>query len=327
MPRQPVSPRYSLRPRLDLLFAVALVSASVAFAIHRTATSSPTYAVPVVHAPLPPEPASYLGVFAAGAPLDYQPVEGFAQAAGGHLNLAGYDSGWDQPFASSFATAALAHGAWPFVQIDPVYAFVSGIANGAYDAYLRSYADSVRDFRHAVVIGFGRDMNAPTYPWGYGHVPASTFVAAWRHIVRLFNGEGADNVTWVWTLAADSPRTGPIASWWPGASYVTWVGVDGYYYRRSDTFATVFGSTIDQVRAFTRKPVLLSATAVGPRAGRPAKIGDLFAGMRRYQTLGLVWFDLDLHHGSYRRSWRIESSPAGEAAFRLGASALSLARP
>ena len=118
-----------------------------------------------------------------------------------------------------------------------------------------------------------------------------------------------------------------MQSWWPGAQYVTWVGIDGYYYRPSDTFASVFGRTIAAVRAFTGKPVLLSEAAVGPGAGQPAKIGDLFAGMRQYQTLGLVWFDIAQHRGIYHQDWRIEDSPAATAAFRLGASGLRLARP
>ena len=32
------------------------------------------------------------------------------------------------------------------------------------------------------------------------------------------------------------PGTGPIALWWPGKRYVTWVGIDGYYYLPSETF-------------------------------------------------------------------------------------------
>ena len=71
------------------------------------------------------------------------------------------------------------------MQWDPTLASVSKIAAGGYDSYLRSFADSVRDFGHPVVIGFGHEMNAYWYSWGYGHLPASTFVAAWRHIVTL----------------------------------------------------------------------------------------------------------------------------------------------
>jgi mannan endo-1,4-beta-mannosidase len=170
-------------------------------------------------------------------------------------------------------------------------------------------------------------MNADWYSWGYGHVPARTFVAAWRHIVSLFRSQGAGNVTWLWTINQDLSRTGPIASWWPGARYVTWVGIDGYYYRPSSTFATVFGQTIAQVRAFTGKPLLLSETGVGPLAGQSIKIQGLFAGMRQYQTLGLAWFDIAQHQGIYHQDWRIEDSASATAALRRGASSLSLVRP
>jgi hypothetical protein len=152
-------------------------------------------------------------------------------------------------------------------------------------------------------------------------------VAAWRHIVTLFHNQGADNVTWLWTINQDRPGSGPVRSWWPGSKYVTWVGIDGYYYRRSDTFARVFGGTIDQVRHFTQKPILLSETAVGPNVNQFAKIGDLFAGMRQYKTLGLMWFDIAQDRGIFHQNWRIEGNPAAETAFRLGIAALTLARP
>lgn len=316
-----------MKPRLHLLVAVALASASVAFAIARLASTSLPGPPPVVHATLPPTVASYLGVFENSSPPDYGPIATFARTVNAQPNLVGYYSGWAQPFATSFARAIYVHGVRPFVQIDPTDASISGIAAGVYDGYLRLYADNVREFGHAVVIGFGHEMNAPTYPWGYRHVSSATFVAAWRHIVGLFRKEGAENVTWLWTLQADGPGTGPIASWWPGASYVTWVGIDGYYYTRSDTFTKVFGKTIDQVRALTGKPVLLSETAVGPLAGAYFKIQDLFAGMRRYNTLGLVWFDKKQDDGIYHQDWRIEDDQLAVRAFQLGLAALTLAPP
>jgi len=131
----------------------------------------------------------------------------------------------------------------------------------------------------------------------------------------------------VTVIGVTASSTGPIASWWPGSRYVSWVGIDGYYYRPSSTFATVFGETIAQVRAFTGKPLLLSETGVGPVAGQSVKIKGLFAGMRQYQTLGLVWFDIAQHQGIYHQDWRIEDSRAAARAFRLGASSLTLARP
>jgi hypothetical protein len=241
--------------------------------------------------------------------------------------MIGYYSGWAEPFASSFARRVRGHGIIPYVQIDPTYASVSAIAAGAYDLYLRGYADSVRDFGHAVVIGFGHEMNGNWYSWGYGHTAPSTFVAAWRHIVTVFRSEGADNVTWLWTVNQDRPGTGPVAAWWPGARYVTWVGIDGYYIRPSDTFAEVFGRTISQVRAFTSKPVLLSEAGVGPDVGQFAKISNLFDGLRQAKALGLVWFDENQQGGPYRQDWRIEGDRVAEVAFRLGTAALTLTRP
>jgi mannan endo-1,4-beta-mannosidase len=314
-----------LKSRLVVLAALSAAAVAIAFTGARftIVPSSP----PSVHVTLPPKSSAYLGVYESGSPPAYAPIASFALAAGKQPNLVGYYSGWAEPFASSFARKVRRHGIIPYVQIDPTYASVSAIAAGAYDVYLRGYADSVRDFGHAVVIGFGHEMNGDWYSWGYTHVAPSTFVAAWRHIVTVFRSEGAGNVTWLWTVNQDRPGTAPVASWWPGANYVTWVGIDGYYIRRSDTFAKVFGRTIDQVQAVTRKPILLSETGVGPGAGRFVKISNLFDGIRQAKALGLVWFDESQQGGPYRQNWRIEGDRPAEVAFRLGASSLTLARP
>jgi mannan endo-1,4-beta-mannosidase len=277
------------------------------------------YTAPVIREKLPAKVSSYLGVFEPNSPPDFGPIAGFANVANRRPNLVGYYSGWAEPFDSSFADLLHQHGAIPFVQIDPTFASVSGIASGFYDDYLQEYADSVRDYHHAVVIGFGHEMNGSWYPWGYGHVRPATFVAAWRHIVTLFNREGAQNVTWLWTVNQDRKGTGPIAEWWPGNKYVTWVGIDGYYVRPSDDFYSVFGRTINQVRSLTREPILLSETGVGPRTDDQfIKIGDLFAGMRKYNTLGLVWYDKDQSGSLYHQDWRLEGDTAASAAFSLG---------
>jgi mannan endo-1,4-beta-mannosidase len=303
--------------RLVTILAVALAVAALAGASLRL-TGSSLSPPPPAYASLPPNLHSYLGVFERGAPPAYAPVAEFAAAAGREPNLLGYYSGWAEPFDTSFAELIRQHGVIPFVQIDPTDASIGALAAGIYDDYLRSYADSVRGFGHNVVIGFGHEMNAPWYSWGYGHIAPSTFVAAWRHIVTLFRDQGAKNVTWVWTIQADERGTGPIASWWPGAQYVSWVGIDGYYYRPADTFTSVFGQTIKQVHAFTSTPVLLAETAVGPAADQFVKIQDLFQGMAAARTLGLVWFDEDQHGGIEHQDWRIEDSPTAGIAFRFG---------
>jgi mannan endo-1,4-beta-mannosidase len=208
-------------------------------------------------------------------------------------------------------------GAVPLVQMDPENISVAAIASGHYDGYLTSYAEAVRHYHYPVIVSFGHEMNGDWYSWGYKRTSPATFVAAWRHVVSLFRALGTQNVTWLWTVnVIDDSRHGQIPSparWWPGREYVTWVGIDGYYYHPSTAFSSLFGPTIAAVRQITGAPILIAETAAVPAAGQPAKIADLFAGVRLYGLLGLVWFDV-----THPENWRL-SSPEALAAFRRGA--------
>ena len=147
-------------------------------------------------------------------------------------------------------------------------------------------------------------------------------MGAWRHIVTLFRQEGAENVTWLWTLEADQPGTGPIASWWPGASYVTWVGIDGYYYRPSRHLRQRLrhddhpGADVHQQAGAAVGD--RGGQAVGSAADQIAKIQDLFHGMAKYKTLGLVWFDKTQHGSIFHQDWRLADKPLAQISFRLG---------
>jgi Glycosyl hydrolase family 26 len=225
-----------------------------------------------------------------------------------------YYSGWPEPFQAQFAAAVAGHGGVPLVQIDPTGVSLTAIAAGRYDGYLRSFAAAVKAQRGPVILSFGHEMNGSWYSWGYRHTSARVFVATWRHIVTVFRAVGARNVTWLWTV--NIIRRGHIASptrWWPGDSYVNWVGIDGYYYKPSWKFASLFGPTIRAVRSLTLDPVFIAETGAAGVAGQPDKIADLFAGIHAYGLRGFVWFD-----AKRRRDWRLDS-PAALAAFRRGA--------
>jgi mannan endo-1,4-beta-mannosidase len=269
--------------------------------------------------PAAPAARGYLGLFAPPAPASYAGVTAFTAATGVRPGVVVYYSAWNEPFRRGFAVTAAGHHAVPLVQIDPTGIRLTAIAAGRYDAYLRSYATAVRAFGSRVIISFGHEMNGDWYSWGNHHASPAAFVAAWRHIVTVFRQAGAANVTWLWTVNVIEPQPGipSPAAWWPGRSYVTWVGIDGYYLRPSWKFAPLFGPTIKAVRALTLDPILISETAATPAAGKPAKIADLFAGVRAYGLLGFVWFDVDKN-----RDWRL-AGPAAIAAFRRGADSLS----
>ena len=269
---------------------------------------------------LPTTPQSYLGVYADGAPASSGGVTAFTSATGAKPDVLMYYSGWYEPFHTSFATTAAKNGAVPLVQMDPDGVSVAAIAAGRYDGYLSAYAETIRAYRHPVILSFGHEMNGNWYAWGYRHTSPAAFVAAWRHIVTVFRALGARNVTWLWTVNivnnTQKGRIPPPAPWWPGNSYVTWVGIDGYYLDSSWQFAPLFGPTITAVRALTRDPILIAETGATPATGQPTKIADVFAGIHAYGLLGFVWFDATNYQG---QDFSI-SSPAAAAAFRKGAS-------
>jgi Glycosyl hydrolase family 26 len=306
-----------MRYRLVTLIGFVIAVTAIAITSSRITFRYP----PAVHETLVPKTASYLGVFEAGEPKgalpSYASTENFSDLAHKRPNLVAYYSGWAQPFNVSYANMLHSHGAIPLVQIDPSFAKVPAIAAGDYDTYLRQYADSVRNYSHAVVIGFGHEMNGNWYSWGYGpgNTSPAAFVAAWRHIVQVFRGEGADNVTWLWTVNQMArPGTQPIHAWWPGTNYVTWVGIDGYYVHPADGFGTVFGSTINQVRQFTGKPILLSETGVSRKVNRFADIYQIFNNVVRQNLLGVVWFDENQPpDGLYHQDWSLEGKSQSDA--------------
>ena len=293
--------------------AAAAIAAGIGF-YNRSA--EPAGPLPVN---LPISTASYLGVYANGVPASYAGVTAFADATGARPDVVMYYSGWFVPFPTQFAATAADNGAAPLIQMDPDGISISAIASGRYDGYLSAYAEAVRVYRHPVIIGFGHEMNGDWYSWGYRNTPPATFVAAWRHIVTLFRALGARNVTWLWTVnIINNTQTGKIpdpAPWWPGNTYVTWVGIDGYYLKPNWQFAPLFGPTIGAVRKLTGKPILIGETGATPSAGQSGKIADLFAGIRAYGLLGFVWFDATNDIG---QKFAI-TSPAAMAAFGEGA--------
>jgi mannan endo-1,4-beta-mannosidase len=312
------------RPRRILTGAAAVLAAGAiaagVVAYYRSA--DPHGPLPV---DLPTTPRSYLGVFMRTFPASFSGMTAFASATDTRPDVAMYYSGWYVPFPQRFALTAARNGVVPLVQMDPDRVSLAAIASGQSDPYLSAYAEAVRAYHDPVIIGFGHEMNGSWFTWGYRHAKPGDFVAAWRHIVRLFRALGATNVTWIWTAnIVNDTRTGRIPSpkaWWPGSAYVNWVGIDGYFLKPTWQFAPLFGPTIGLVRELTSDPILIAETGAVAAADQPDKISDLFAGIGAYGLLGLVWFD-DTNRSN--QDFAI-SSPAAFAAFRRGAS--SFTRP
>jgi mannan endo-1,4-beta-mannosidase len=239
---------------------------------------------------------------------------GFEKLTGTDLQVAMYNSWWGRPFLTTFAEGVYQAHATPLVQMTPGKTALRAIADGSQDTYLMEYAAAVRTYREPVIISFGAEFNVNWFPWGYTHASPASFVAAWRHIVSVFRRAGADNVTWLWNADAVAGQAVNPRPWWPGSGYVTWTGLDGYYSRPGDTFASLFSRSLRDLRAFDGKPVFIAETAVAATADRGTQIANLFASVKADKLAGFAWFD-----SPGAEDWRIDDSPSAVAEFGAAA--------
>lgn len=236
----------------------------------------------------------------------------FAKAAGRKPGIVAYYQRFGTPFSQGPAGLILGDGAVPLLQWDPRTTSLRAIAAGRDDAYLRSFAATVKAFPSPIVISFAHEMNGPWWPWGKAQGPAA-YVAAWRRIHDVFADSGVTNVTWLWNPnVVSGPAVSDPAAWWPGSRYVDWTGLDGYWWRPGDTFASIFSAGIAEMRRLAPgKPVIIAEVGAYAGPGMAADVTGLFRGAEADGLKAVVYFDHDGHS-----DWRIEKNPAAAAAFR-----------
>jgi mannan endo-1,4-beta-mannosidase len=255
----------------------------------------------------------FFGVEVNGAPDSLNPVFNVAASIGRNPNLVGQYVSWKVPFDSAAATRAESYGALYYAVWEPFNTSVEAIADGASDAYITQFAKAVHAFKDPIALSFGHEMNGNWYPWGTTGTTPAEFVAAWQHIHNLFAQAGATNVIWVWNPNIINPVPNvPLEPFWPGANYVDWVGVTGYFATTGPhTFDGVYGSTMAEIREFTTEPFLIAETSVENGDSETASVDSLMSGVEQStDVLGLVWFDYDKNGVD----WTLETRPTVRAA-------------
>ncbi|HXW43608.1 MAG TPA: glycosyl hydrolase [Streptosporangiaceae bacterium] len=250
----------------------------------------------------------FIGIQANGEPDSLTPLIDISASIGRKPNLAGQYVAWGTRFDATAAVNAWNYGALYYMAWEPYSPSVQQIAAGASDGYITRFAKAVRALGLPIAISFGHEMNGNWYPWGSAQTPAATFVAAWRRIHDLFAAAGASNVIWVWNPNIINPIPQvQLKPYWPGAGYVDWVGLTGYFaVTGPHTFDGVFEPTMREIRHFTSKPFIIAETAVetGPDEG-PSTISLVQGVASHSDVIGFVWFD----YNKDGVDWRIESRP------------------
>jgi hypothetical protein len=266
-----------------------------------------------VHGPKPPASGAWIGAWV--QPSDYHPwglvaaVQQFQSQIRAPLTVIHDYRSWFEPFPSpldrwTVHTHRVLLLSWGGTDTRAIIA-------GRYDALIRARARALRRLGGRVLLEWRWEMDRPDLRWQV-HSPQD-FIAAWRHIHRIFIEEGATHVGWVWCPTAYGFRYRDAAAYYPGDHEVDWLCVDAYP-ERYQSLAETIRPFLEWAK-FHPKPVLVGEFGVPPGSDdqQAAWLQQLISSARRMRSVrAYVYFDA--------RGDTLDQSPASIAAYaRLAA--------
>lgn len=281
----------------------------------------------------------YFGASLQGSGSPVAQKNAYARTVGVQPNILKRFIEWGTPLDKAWATSLWKAGAIPQIELES-WPYAGGltlkqVAAGKGDAYVRQLAKDIRAINVPVVISFAHEFNADWYPWGFCSRPKkkpvadvcktrpkqwpSDFVKAWKRMHGLFGSAGATNAIWLWQANQISARPeNRLKYWYPGNSYVDWVGIVGYYYasnKVNHTFAKLFVPTINEVHTFSKKPILIPEVGSQPSARQKYDVRDFLRGVAgRKDVIGFMWFNIPKPNEHV--DWRITARADSLKAFR-----------
>ncbi len=205
---------------------------------------------------------------------------------------------------------------------------LDNILSGRWDFYLHQWADSIREWGKPILIRWGHEMNGTWYPWDGVHNGSdpALYVETFRYIVNLFRERKCAHVFWVWSpeMVLHLPRAGrphDYTLYYPGDSFVDWIGFDGYNFGtvpgKKDpwrSFDEIFGEAYQRMTQIApTKPIMIAEFACGEGGGsKPQWILETFKSIRNYPHIkAWIWFNI-----LKEAEWIVDSSPETLSAFR-----------
>ncbi|MDQ3881389.1 MAG: hypothetical protein M3295_10010, partial [Chloroflexota bacterium] len=223
-------------------------------------------------------------------------------------------------------------GSYPFISLRPYgYTWVE-VVHGAADAYLVAQAKRIAAWRQPCFLGFHHEPESGLSEFG----TPSAFVAAYRHVRRVFRKNGATNCSWVWIVMGwtfDSRSGRKPRAYYPGDAYVDWIAADAYNWRfvRPGAVWKPFARVFAPFRRWTLRhrgiPAMVAETGVVENPNHPGAKAAWYRGarrtLRRWRNFkAFVYFNSD--HGAEAKGddagkrtapWWFDSSPQSLAAF------------
>jgi hypothetical protein len=207
---------------------------------------------------------------------------------------------------------------------------LDSITDGSQDATLRALADGIRSLGSDVLFCPLWEMNGDWEAWSGAKTndPGTydgplKYIKAWRHMHDIFVQEGATNAVWVWAPdRGDSPKENwnHWLKYYPGDTYVDWVGFDGYNWGTSaTTWSSTWASFEDTFRPIyrdfaARKPIMIAETASTELGGDKAQwMADAQAMIKARwpDVVAVTWFD-----DNKETDWRVDSSSSALGGYK-----------
>jgi hypothetical protein len=275
----------------------------------------------------------------------------FETLAGKNIAIEMFFTGWPANRVPDFpltkcnqidANGAIPHITWmPQVPGSPYP--LNSIINGSYDNYILVYANQVKNWGKPLFIRLGHEFNGDWYTYGGANNGGGTlngfgdstkadgperFIAAYQRVHDIFEGQNVNNVVWVWCPNNGSSPSEPWnvpEAYYPGDSYVDWIGFDGYNFGTSQTwsswtsFFNIYNSLYQKFKTYG-KPIMLGEFASVEQGGSKSQwITDAYLTWIKLvytQIKAVTWFHIAKVEGTVYTDWRINSSASSLTAYQ-----------
>lgn len=312
-----------------------------------TPSIPPAPELPMAGKVTPPERGAYHGLYSPPAPFTLDAIKDAEDAAGKQVAILAWYQPWERRNRSKFDTgtviAVLRRGIVPMISWEPwdpgedanqleepannPRYRLSTIVSGRHDAYIRDWARAIKSLGGPVMLRPMHEMNGFWYPWGgtaNGNRPQE-FISAWRRMHRIFEQEGATNVTWVWSINhASVPREArnEYSVYYPGDAYVDWTAISGFNWGASTNYSN-WGSFMhwyEEPLAYLRtldKPICIAEIGAVEQGGdKAAWIQDAYRQIRRQRQVKAVVYYNAIERGLVAtQDWRFTTSAQSRRAY------------
>lgn len=276
---------------------------------------------PPTTGPAVPREGAYVGAWVEPRPYSQvgriQSFQKFEQRIGRRMDIVHLYRRWSDPFPTvsdrQFASRAILQLSWAGVDTREIIA-------GRQDDVIRERARGIRQLGTPILLRWRWEMDRPNLN-SVVHSP-SDFIAAWRHIRRVFAEEKVSNVAWVWCPTAEGFATGRAPAYYPGDKQVDWVCADVYpeqpwVNRGYQPFAALAAPFLGWA-ANRPKPIVIGEFAVPETYGK--RRGEWLGAMQREvranpQIKALVYFEASAADDPAYYHWRIEDDPSAAKGF------------